>query len=208
MSIQNYGELKTAVANEVSRDTLTDTISELIARGEDWLYLDLRARFMETSASVSLVAAAQTSALPTDYLQARSIYITGTPPQRLEFRTPVEFWEIYAGLTTATPRYFTIEGEDFEWGPVPSTNLTATVRYYARPAALSDDSDTNGLFTLAPSLLIYATMLAWLPRGGADSRLLTYSALYDSLLEKVHAADKRDRSSGDAQIESRQAQLT
>ncbi len=208
MSLTNYAELKTAVENEVSRDTLAATIPELIARGEDWLYSDLRVRFMETAANVALVSAAQTSALPAAFLQARSIYITTTPPQRLEYRTPIEFWETYAGLPTATPRYFTIEGEDFEWAPTPSANLTAAVRFYARPAALSADIDTNGLFTLAPSLLIYATMLAWLPRGGADARLLTYSALYDSLLERVHAADKRDRYSGDAQIESRQAQLT
>ena len=208
MSLTNYGELKTAVENEVSRDTLTGTISELIARGEDWLYQDLRVRFMETSETVAIVNAVQTSALPTDYLQARSIYIAGSPPARLEYRTPIEFWSIYASLQASQPRYFTVEGELFEWAPTPSNAFTANVRYYARPTALSDDADTNGLFSVAPSLLLYATMLAWLPRGGADSRLLTYSALYDSLLERVHAADKRDRYSGDAQIESRQAQLT
>ncbi len=146
--------------------------------------------------------------LPSDYRRARSVYIAGTPVQRHEFRTPVEFWQIYAGLPTAKPRVFTLEGELLEWGPVPDANYTAELLYYAKPPALAVDADTNGLFTLAPSLLLYATILAWLPRGGDDARLLTYSALYDDLLERVHQSDRRDRYSGDALVESRQAQLT
>ena len=208
MSNLNYGEMKTAVANYLSRDTLTDRIPEFISYGEHRLYADLRVRFMETTVNVPIVSGVQTSALQSDHLQARSIYITGSPPRRLEFRTPLEFWSIYNGLPTAKPSVFTIEGEFYEWGPLPNANYTATVLYYARPAALADDADTNGLFTLAPNLLLYASLIETAPFLGNDPRILVWSAMYDDLLEKIMRSDRRDRSSGDAQVESRQAQLT
>ncbi len=208
MSNTNYGEMKTAVANYLSRDTLTERIPEFISYGEHRLYADLRVRFMETSADVAILSGVQTSGLQSDYLQARSIYITGSPPKRLEFRTPIEFWQLYNGLPTAKPGVFTIEGEFYEWGPLPNANYTATVSYYARPAALALDADTNGLFTLAPNLLLYASLIETAPFLGNDPRILVWSAMYDDLLEKIQRSDRRDRYSGDSQVESRQAQMT
>jgi hypothetical protein len=50
VSISNYDELKTAVANWLERSDLTSRIPEFIAFGEDRIGTDLRIRAMETSA--------------------------------------------------------------------------------------------------------------------------------------------------------------
>ncbi len=208
MAITNYGELKTATANWLTRDTLVNRIPEFIALGEHRLYADLRVRFMETSAAVTITTSVRTSALPTSFLQARSIYISGSPNKRLEQRTPVEYWSIYADLPTAKPAVYAVEGENFTWGPLPDNNYTANVLYYKRPAALSADADTNGLFTLAPNLLLYAALIETAPFLGNDPRVLVWTSLYDDLLERIQLADTRDRYSGDARLPERQAQMT
>lgn len=208
MSLDNYGDLKARVEDWLSRDNLTSRIPEFIALGESRLYSDLRVRFMETSVTVAIASGVQTSALPDSYLQARSIYVTGSPVQRLEYRTPVEFWQIYGSLPTAKPRVFTVEAEDFVWGPKPDANYNAQTIYYKRPDVLTDDTDTNGLFTLAPQLLLYASLIETAPFLANDPRILTWSAMYDDLLEKINLADRRDRSSGDGMVSARQAQLT
>ena len=41
-----------------------------------------------------------------------------------------------------------------------------------------------------------------------ETRILTWSAMYDDLLEKVQLADRRDRASGDAVGASRQVAMT
>ena len=208
MAIIDYGTLKTAVQDLFGRDTDAMTIPQLIELGEHRLYSELRVRFMEFSATVVASSGVQTSALPQDYLKARSIYITGTPTARLEFRTPTEIWDINADLPTGKPTVFTVEGENIEWGPIPDALYTARVNYYKRPASLVADADTNGLFTLAPQLLLYAAMIEGSPRLSHDTRTLTFAALFDDLLEKVHAADVRDRYSGDTLAAERQAQMT
>lgn len=208
MSLANYADLKTGVANYLSRDDLASRVPEFIGLGEDRLYADLRVRFMETSADVVITSGVQTTTLPSGFLQARSVYLTTTPVQRVEYRAPIEFWQIYAKLPAGTPYTFTIEGEDFVWGPAPDANYTATVLYYARPADLVDDADTNGLFPLAPGLLLYASLIEAAPYLANDPRILTWSAMYDDLLEKIHMADRRDRASGDGMTSARAAQIT
>ncbi len=73
MSVDNYGELKTAIANWAERDDLTSRIPEFIALAEDRIALDLRVRPMETSADITI--SAQTAALPTGFLGVRRLVL-------------------------------------------------------------------------------------------------------------------------------------
>ena len=202
MSIANYGELKTAVANFLTRDDLTARIPEFITLGEATLYTDLRCRENEATASVTITTSTRTSALPTLYVQARSIYISGTI-QRLEYRKTEEYWSVYAGLTSAKPTVYTIEGENFVWGPLPDAGYTAEVLYYQRLAALSAAGDTNAVLTRWPNLYLWSSLLQSAPFLGNDTRILTWTAMYEDLLERIHGANARDRASGDAISERR-----
>lgn len=208
MAISNYGELKVAVANWLARSDLTERVPELVSLGEGRLYAELRIRFMETTSNVTITGSTRTSALPTRWLGGRSVYISGTPNRRLEYKTPVEYWSIHSSRTSAKPDVFTIEGENFTWGPVPDAGYTAVATFYQKPAALSADADTNGLFTLAPNLLLYTSLIEASPFLGNDARILTWTTLYEDLMMKVHAADKIDRYSGDVRTANTEAQVT
>ena len=208
MTVTNFGQLKSAIENELRHDDLTNEIPRFIRQGEQRLYQKLRVRFMETNVNISTVSSQQADALPSRFRQARSIYVAGSPNVRLEFRTPVEFWSIYSSFADAKPKVYTIEGENFLWGPAPDAVYTITVLYYKEPAALSDDSDTNGVFTLDFQLLMYASLIASATFLKNDARLIVWAQLYEQCLEDAMEADKRDRYSGDVVIPERVAQMT
>ena len=208
MPITNFGELKTAVANWLTRADLTARIPELVALGEGRLFTDLRCREMEATANIVLTAAQRADPLPTRFVQARSLFVAGPPNVRLEYRSPAEYWSTYADIPTADPQYYTIEQDNFEWAPVPNAASTVTVAHYARPAAFSADADTNNVIGRWPNLYLYSALLEAAPFLKNDPRIITWSGLYETLLASIHAADKRDRYSGDVIVPDRDAQLT
>ena len=209
MTVTNFGELKTAMEDELRHDNLTATqIPRFIRQGEQRLYQKLRVRFMETIATIATTASQQTDALPTRFRQARSLYVSGSPNVRLEYRTSIEFWGVYASDTNGKPVVFTIEGENFVWGPTPDAAYNIKVLYYQEPEALSEASDTNGVFTLDFQLLMYASLIASAPFLKNDARLLVWAQLYEQCLEDVMAADSLDRYSGDVRVQERVGQQT
>ena len=213
MTVTNFGELKQAIENELRMDDITNEIPRFIRQGEQRLYKKLRVRFMEQTDSISTTSGQQTDPLPTGaggepFLQARSLYVSGTPNVRLEFRTSAEFWSIYSSLTTDKPKVYTIEGENFLWGPKPDAVYTIKVLYYEEPTALSADADTNGLFTLDFQLLMYSSLIASAPFLKNDGRIIVWTQLYEDCLQNAMEADKLDRYSGDVRVPERVAQLT
>ncbi len=196
MAINNYGTLKTAVANFLERDDLTNRIPEFISLAEDRIYLTLRIREMENSATITTTAAQQTDALPTRFIGARRLYVDASPDTVLEYRSTVNFWSIFGSQTTASPTVFTIEGEDFVWAPIPDSAYSIKVLYYNRLAAFSSDTDTNALLTKARGLYLYGALLEAAPFLDNDPRILTWAQFFDDLKERVESSDKRDRFSG------------
>ncbi len=208
MAISDFGELKTALANWLTRSELTARVPEFVALGEGRLFTDLRCREMEATATVTTSSATRTTALPTRFVQARTLYITGSPNVRLEFRSLSEMWSIYNDIATAKPTYFSISGENFVWGAIPDATYNVVVEHYARPAVFSADSDTNAIIARWPGLYLYTALLEAAPFLGNDPRIVTWAGLYEELLRSIHAADKRDRYSGDVIVPDRDAQLT
>jgi hypothetical protein len=208
MAITNYGELKTAVENWRTRPDgfITARIPEYIALGEARIFTDLRVREMEASSTITTTASQETDTLPTRFVQARALYISGGG--RLEYRSPTEFRSVYSGLPTGTPAYFTIIGGNFVWAPTPSGATSIEVDHYAHPAALSDDSDTNAVLARWPGIYLYAALLEAAHYVQDGTAIMSNTALYESQVEQAHNANARDRYSGDTVIPQRQAQMT
>lgn len=206
MALANYGDLKTGVANWLNRDDLTSRIPELIRMGEARVYADFRLRCMEVSAAVTIASSTRTKALPTRWVQGRRLYLSGVG--HLEYKTPVEFWEIHADRPTGQPDVFTIEAENFVWGPLPDQAYSATSLHYASFAIMATDGDAPALFVLAPQVYLYAALIEAAPFLGNDPRVQIWAGLYDDLKDRLHAADARDRYSGDTRTQTKEAQRT
>ena len=191
MSISTYAELQTAVANWLARDDLTARVPEFISLAEDRIAHDLRIRAMETSADITI--SAQTAALPTGFLQQRRLYLNADNARNLQYLTPDNFWTKWASVSSGEPEVFTIEGENFVFGPAPDSTYTGKCLYYKRFDALSDDADTNWILTNARGLYLYGALLEAAPFIRNDPRIALWSGMWDNELDRVQKADDRDR---------------
>lgn len=196
MAISTYSELKTAVANWLERDDLTNRIPEFISLAEDRIYATLRIREMETSTTLVTVGAQQTNSLPTGFLSARRLYVDGSPDTILEYRSPVNFWSIYGSQTTASPTVFTIEGENFVWAPIPDAAYSIKLLYYKSLDRFSADSDSNSILTKYRGLYLYGALLEAAPFLGDDPRVMIWAQMWDDIKERAEASDRKDRYSG------------
>ena len=181
MAIGTYGELKTAVANWLERDDLTPRIPEFIALAENRIARTVRIREMESTTTTAMVVGQKPYTLPTDYVEFRRVYINTSTIQRLEYRSPVHYWSVYANLANSTPQVFTVEDENLLLGPPPDTTDNIDFLFYAKPTAFSADADTNSILTNATGLYLYGALIESAPFLGNDPRVLIWAQMWEDL---------------------------
>ena len=203
MAIASYVDLKTAVATFLNRSNLTALIPDFIALAETRMMYGmqgqivcepLRIRAMETSADVAI--SGQTASLPTGYLQSRRFYINTDPIGELGYIVPDVFWRTYISSTTGQPRRFTVEGENFVFGPTPDGAYTGKILYYQKLAALANDDDTNWVLTNAPGIYLHGALAEAYAYARNSEKALEELAVYAGGVNALNLADKADRFSG------------
>lgn len=190
MAISNYGELKTAVSNWLSRTDLSDRIPEFIALAESNIARDVRARSMERRVTATL--SAQYEALPSDFLELRNVQLNTNPVRRLDFLAPEQLDVRYHG--SGKPKAYSIIGNEIQLAPAPDAGYEAEIAYFARPTAFSADTDSNNLLTSYPGLYLYGALVAAQPFLHDDQRLATWAQLYQREVETLNETDELARS--------------
>lgn len=193
--ITNYSTLQTAVLNWLHRPNLNlDRVKECIALGEARIRRELRVRAMEASANLTISSG--TTALPTGFIGARSLYLNTDPKRIVSQMSPENLRQKWAGSMTGYPRVFCIEGENFVWGPSPDATYTGVLVYYAL-TALSDSATTNALLTAHPDLYLFASLVE---AGGfisaEDGDIAKWEGKYQQTRDRVHKSNILDRYSG------------
>lgn len=204
MALSTFSDLKAAVATWLNRSNLTTQIPYCVqlcetriaygSREPQFEVEPLRIRAMETSADITVNA--QTVALPTGYFQARRFYIDGDPVQELSYIVPDVFWRNWISSTSDKPQQFTIEGENFVFGPTPDTTYTGKFLYYQKFTALSADSDTNWLLTNAFNVYLFGTLTEAYILARQMDQALAMNARFVGQMNALNLADKSDRYSG------------
>jgi len=198
MAITTYTELKTAVANWLDRDDLTDRIPEFISLCEARFNRDLRIRAMETKQTASTVAGQRNYALPTDYIQMRNFQINSDPIRVLEYLTPEMYDRMWAGSTSGTPYYYTVVADELQLGPAPDSAVTMEMLFYKKFTPLSVSVATNWVIANAPDVYLYGSLIEAEAFLVNDQRLQVWSAGYGNAIDALSRADARDRHSGSA----------
>lgn len=183
MAITTYAELKTAVANWLSRDDLTTIIPDFITLGEAKLNRALRLRAMENVATGSVAA---TVALPTGFLQVRALTVTSSG-----VTWPVAYREpnlIYSKDGIA--RFYSIVGDNIYFLP-DGSGETYSLTYYKKFDAVADS--VNWLLTNAPDAYLYASLLEATPYIQNDSRIPVWESRLQQVIDQLKIADKHDR---------------
>lgn len=194
MAITTYAELQTAIAQWLARagDTNVTTYApDFITLAEAEINRVLRVRQMEASADVTI--SAQTASLPTGFMAMRRLYLNTSPKTMLTYMSPEDMWERYAGSDTGRPVVYTIEGENFVFGPAPDATYTGKCLYWQRQD-LSASAHT--LFTQNPDLYLYGSLLQSEAYQKNDERMATWASFYQRALEQIRLADAKDRHSG------------
>lgn len=196
MAISTYNELLTAAANWSGRSDLTSRIPEFITLAESKINRKLRTLDMETkNASFSITG--EYVAVPTNFAGVKTFYLNTTPKQNLEFM-PDDSQTGYFGSASAKPRYYSIQGSNFRFGPAPDGTYSATLVYYLKVPALTASNTTNWLLTSHPDAYVYGVMaeLAGFAQDWAAADKWV-NAMY-GVLEEVAGNSNRDRWGGNS----------
>lgn len=193
MAITTYGELQTALGNWLHRSDLTTYIPDFITLGEGRINAEVRVRAMETSFATAISSGAV--ALPSDYVELKHSYLSGTPVVWLE-RKSAEW--IYANYPTRSaeskPSFVARETTNFIFGPYPDSNYTFNAVYYKRLSALS--ASVNSIFSSFPGLYLFSSLCEASPFLKGDARLQLWESKYQQIKSLVEAEDERENFSG------------
>ena len=97
MAIGTFAELKTAIANFLARDDLTDRIPEFISLAEARMGRELGTRSQTKRATATLTASDAYVSLPTDLRSIREVKLNTSPIEVLEYYTPNALDSHYQG---------------------------------------------------------------------------------------------------------------
>ena len=198
MALTTYAELKTSIGDWLNRSDLTTAIPDFISLAEAQIERTLRTRQMIVRANASFDA--QYGAVPSDFLEVKSLKLTSTNPQ-----TPLQFLSIDAldnEMTKYTasgkPKFFGVVGGQFRIVPTPDSNYTTELTYYAKLTKLSSSVSSNWLLASSPDIYLYGALLQAAPYLQDDARIQTWATLYERALNDAQTADDRGASSGGA----------
>jgi hypothetical protein len=196
MSLSNYSDLKTTVANYLGRSDLTAQIPTFISLAEIRLARQLRLRQMLKVVSSTTTAGDGTVGLPSDFLGVRDFYVDTNPRQPLSYLSPSAFTRDARPHESGKPIFYTQRGLEFELAPKPDTAYVVVMLYYAKPTALSDTNASNVFMANCPDALLYAALLEAEPYIMNDARLATWTQLYSSAITSLAESDNSSEYAG------------
>jgi len=186
--VNTYANLKTSIAAWLAQSNITSSdaiVDDFIDIAEAEVNRRVRLRFMESS--TSMTATSLTVSLPADYMGLRGAYIDGDSRYSLEYKTPEQLNSL--SNDAGRPRFFTVRGDYMEFPGECDATYTVSLRYYAKPTALSGSNTTNWLTDNYPQLYLYGALKAAAIYVSDDAALAKYSALFDKALMDLEGMD-------------------
>ena len=193
MSITNYTQLKTAIADFLNRDDLTAVVPTFISLAEAQMVRDIRHWRQEKRVETDLNE--QYENLPTDFIEFQGLSLgDGT---RLELLSVADMQDRKRRSQGAgKPLYFRMTADQIEFYPAPDGTYTLSLQYYARTPALTDADPTNWILVYAPDVYLYGALVHSAPYLKDDPRIQVWAALYQNAVEALRRESERGKHSG------------
>lgn len=196
MSYTNYSDLQASVAGYLGRSDLTTQIPDFIRFAELRLGRELRTRQMLNTATAPTIANDARTALPTDFLEIRDLFIQGNPRRPLTYLSPSAFTREAKADSIGLPVFYTILASEFKYAPIPDTAYTLEILYYAKPTFLSTSNTSNVFLANYPDALLYGALIEAEPYLINDARSQLWATLYDRAIKNISDADQSGDYSG------------
>jgi hypothetical protein len=177
---------------------LTAVIPDFVTLCEVKFNRILRLSTMETRSTATLDE--QYEEVPTDFLEMRSIQITGGSGWLLSYISPQTASSSYLTTESGIPKFYTIIDSSLVFFPAPAGSFTMEMLYYAAIPALSDVAPTNWMLTNHPDVYLYGSLKEAEAYIKNDPRIQSWKIQYEEAIAQVMAADQRSRWSGPMQI--------
>ena len=192
MSITTYTELKTAVADWLNRDDLTDArITDFIQIAENRIFHELRIPPMETTAVLTVNATGKV-ALPANYLEARDVIYNDRQLERVSLAQILSQTQ-----AQGTPLWFARDTVALRFWPNLLEDDTVTLVYYGEPTKLSATNATNDVFDMAPELYLYGALIAAGTYVGAPpERMSLWSESFNDAMQRLLGHARQAEASG------------
>lgn len=187
MSLADYDGLKSAIADHLDRDDLTDQIDDFIDLAEARHKREVRIREMLTRSSLTVDD--RYVDLPTGFLEAKTLRLLTTPVTVMTYLNQHEMNRVRSE-TTGKPTYFTVHSQ-FEFDKSPDSSYSGEVIYYKSQTALSDSNTSNDILSKAPDLYLYGALVASAPFLLNDERIQVWAALYKDAKDALNLMDRR-----------------
>ena len=196
MALVNYSDLKTSVGNYLGRSDLSSAIPDFISLAEIRLARQLRLRQMLETATLPTTGGVSTITLPADFLSIRDIYIDQNPRRSLSYLSPSAFTRDARAAESGLPVFYTQKADELEFAPIPDTNYSVKILYYAKPAVLSDSNTTNVFMNVCPDALLYGALLEAEPYLMNDARMAVWSQMYGNAVQSLAESDNTSEYAG------------
>jgi hypothetical protein len=196
MALTNYSDLQATIAKYLGRNDLTDQIPDFIQLAEVRLRRDLRIRQMLKSSTTMTTGGDPTVGLPSDFLELRNLHVVSNPVRDLQFVSPAVFYRNGRVHESGLPVYYTVMAAEFKFAPVPDTNYTLDMLYYAAPDYLSNTNVSNVFLANAADLLLYGSLVEAESYLMNDPRIQVWASFFDRGLAALNAADDKSEYSG------------
>jgi len=193
VSISSYSDLKTAVADWLMRDDLTDRIPDFITFAEARFNRVVEHPKRENRATATVQTTStepEFVSLPSDFQSMRRVRLNGVSGKPgLQFLSEEQLNEQrFAGRNTAAqPKFYTIFGSEMELVPTPDQAYELEIVYRQNLTALSTSNTSNWLLSLAPDVYLYGALLQSAPFMQDDERLQSWGAAYKASLDELNA---------------------
>lgn len=168
---------------------------EFIKRAEQRIFrgkMPLKAREMEARTDLPVTAGAAT--LPADFLEARRLTWLASRPYGLVYRQPEDFYDQTGRY--GEPMIFTIDGSHLDILS-PATG-TARLSYYAIPAPLAVDIDTNTVLQSHGHVYLAAALIEAFGYLRDEAKTSEWAAKFVEAVDGVNLAAVKARYSGTA----------
>ena len=185
--IEDYDDLKDAIADELGRDDLTDQIPAFIQRAEDRMKRLLRRKVRRMTVTIDAVAGCvpvQAAILLSGHL------MTGSPQLDKPFNvvTATQLAEIRAnqGGVGGRPRWAAIVGQEILFAPAPDGSYDAELTFVAALQRLSASNTKNDELTEASDMYLYGSLVQAEMYLEHDDRIEMWKAQFSEAIEELN----------------------
>jgi hypothetical protein len=180
MSITNYSELQSAIADYLARADLTARIPDFITLCESRLNRVLRTRDMESGANITLSGGG--GALPVGYLEWITATWNGTRSASLRYVEPdSEEWR-FRYRPNGDPTFFTVLSGTLYVRPL-ATGTVSLYYYFAIPAL--SGTPTNWLLNRAPDMYVNGALAEAYKFIKDDAKATQFYQLFEADIQKL-----------------------